>query len=1254
MGCRAQAAPARAVAAKASPAKAVAAKAAPAKATAKAAPARATAAKAAPARAAPARPATATAKAAPARAVAAKAAPAKAVAAPARATAAATAAKAQISTAKKEAREADIQKEQEQLASQYGADLQVKLKDLEKKLRDEFEEEKEELQLELDDFKGYVDLYKSEKQVVEKKLQQVEDENAALSKKVDTLQSEAKTSKEQLASQQDAAASAADPAELKHLKKELERTENELAKANDAAAEFELALAESQESLMEMEAEKEELAMDLETAQAENELYLEEKEVAESERDEALERMAQEGIDLDGAEVGEGEEERSKKLVAEKYKLTSALKKLHADFTKSQAEVAAKDEEIEGLRAEADKVGPLQQRCDAFGDAIEELKEQLDAALELESMVEDLTEKNLTLGEEKAATDAEMEGLMETIGMNEELEEQAELEKQDLQNEIDALEETLTEQMTVLSEYQNKNLDLERTVAQYRELVGEQKELLSSQKDAEATAIQAKEALLSRSSAGLSRTRDLAKRAEAAERMLISYGLAEMNARISKEQMNQVKSMLPDGVGGEELYVFDGMALLERLASKGELVAERLSSKFQFEDVDAVLAEIDEDKSEDKVDKKEKLHDMVTASKQAYPILRLVAKLRRLQSSMDGLPESTYKGAWSNIRRELGNHETTMEQLLSAVAMADDMDVIARVSEAAAPVEKMVEVVGRCMSVELDGVAKKLDEDVLHTVPGSLRVNTHATLALADCAAAGARAEWLLMKCHLPDDQLPEEVLKLEAKCKRMIDDVKVIKKRHALDIMTLDEDVAAVLPAELRVNVADDLLDVVNVLVMLRDQVGSSSRAVESAAEDTGDEGGVSLADENTEEAEPPTEGQESAAANPAIAEAMTSGLVQLSPLFEKVSDVVDKLKDRFAGVDSTISGSKAEVGKVTVVPSPWTLLSDSVRTYLSAAGDLEVSLAEKTEQLQEEAIITHALREDLEAAGEKLRPLQRALKDKEEKLAEEVTRADTTQKDYEVIKDAYDKLTQDLKAAEEEIIVLKKKGGIGRRGGGVTSSPARGLGGTPRKPGEGGEGGELTAEQLEEQMVEIKAMLGTVARLREAKKRAEKERARQRLGWLREPLPEATPTPPASSTASATKSVSLATASKCATELSNVLQSTRAAQARMKVIDLTPKAEGGLAPLQLLAAAQTELGQLATQRVNAAANGNSCVADATRGVAGRALTSFHREGSAADVAGASAVARLHIPGPGTGVARAAVVSALELSKLHASALRV
>ena len=59
---------------------------------------------------------------------------------------------------------------------------------------------------------------------------------------------------------------------------------------------------------MEMEAEKEELAMDLETAQAENELYLEEKEIAESERDEALQRMAQEGIDLDGAEVGQSEE----------------------------------------------------------------------------------------------------------------------------------------------------------------------------------------------------------------------------------------------------------------------------------------------------------------------------------------------------------------------------------------------------------------------------------------------------------------------------------------------------------------------------------------------------------------------------------------------------------------------------------------------------------------------------------------------------------------------------------------------------------------------------------------------------------------------------------------------------------------------------------------------------------------------------------------------------------------------------------
>ena len=45
-------------------------------------------------------------------------------------------------------------------------------------------------------------------------------------------------------------------------------------------------------------------------------------------------------------------------------------------------------------------------------------------------------------------------------------------------------------------------------------------------------------------------------------------------------------------------------------------------------------------------------------------------------------------------------------------------------------------------------------------------------------------------------------------------------RSRYALDITSLDEDVAAVLPEELRRNVADDLLDFVNILKTLRDQL--------------------------------------------------------------------------------------------------------------------------------------------------------------------------------------------------------------------------------------------------------------------------------------------------------------------------------------------------------------------------------------------------------------------------------------------------
>ena len=47
-----------------------------------------------------------------------------------------------------------------------------------------------------------------------------------------------------------------------------------------------------------------------------------------------MERLASEGIDVDSASaVGESTEERTKKLVQEKYQLTSAVRKRHRLFS---------------------------------------------------------------------------------------------------------------------------------------------------------------------------------------------------------------------------------------------------------------------------------------------------------------------------------------------------------------------------------------------------------------------------------------------------------------------------------------------------------------------------------------------------------------------------------------------------------------------------------------------------------------------------------------------------------------------------------------------------------------------------------------------------------------------------------------------------------------------------------------------------------------------------------------------------------
>jgi hypothetical protein len=223
------------------------------------------------------------------------------------------------------------------------------------------------------------------------------------------------------------------------------------------------------------------------------------------------------------------------------------------------------------------------------------------------------------------------------------------------------------------------------------------------------------------------------------------------------------------------------------------------------------------------------------------------------------------------------------------------------------------------------------------------------------------------------------------------------------VDALTVSEDVAAVLPTSLRQDVIEDLVACTRVLVMLRDSVGTAQKSVAAAAATTDEEVGAPIdADAVRPPRRPPrrppgrrlnprarqaVEGGDAPAADAEAAAKDGPDLLKvfqeqvmgggdspprrppaphapshrvaltlrpeppragLAAVFEKVADVIDKVKDRFAGVDTTISSSRSQAGAVRIATPPWKSLATAVRANLSRSGDLEVELNETAAALE------------------------------------------------------------------------------------------------------------------------------------------------------------------------------------------------------------------------------------------------------------------------------------------------------------------
>src|SRR5271170_4022985 len=102
---------------------------------------------------------------------------------------------------------------------------------------------------------------------------------------------------------------------------------------------------------------------------------------------------------------------------------------------------------------------------------IEDLKQQLDTALSAEDLLEELTERNLSLTEridEMRTTIEDLESLRE---LNDELEENHLAQERELREEVEFKDSLIREQSKRIQTAEETNLDYESTIMRFRELV---------------------------------------------------------------------------------------------------------------------------------------------------------------------------------------------------------------------------------------------------------------------------------------------------------------------------------------------------------------------------------------------------------------------------------------------------------------------------------------------------------------------------------------------------------------------------------------------------------------------------------------------------------------------------------------------------------------------------------------------------------------------------------------------------------------
>ncbi|KAM4708799.1 dynactin subunit 1 isoform 3-T3 [Discoglossus pictus] len=335
---------------------------------------------------------------------------------------------------------------------------------------------------------------------------------------------------------------------------------------------------------------------------------------------------------------------RLKEALVRMRDLSASEKQEHI---KVQKHLEKKNAELDNLRQQKEK---LQDEAAHMEKTIDELKEQVDAALGAEEMVETLAERNLDL-EEKVRELRETVSDLEAINeMNDELQENARETELELREQLDMATARVREAEKRVEAAQETVADYQQTIKKYRDLTAHIQEMnreLRNQQEASVEKEQQPSPEMFDFKIKFAETKAHAK--------AIEMELRKMEVSQANRHVSLLTSFMPDSFlrhGGDHDCILV-LLLIPRLICKAELISSQAQEKFE-------LSESNEEKAGMKGAVGEQ---MSFAAGLVYSLSLLQATLHKYEQALNKCSVEVYKKV-GMLYPEMSVHERSLDFLI--------------------------------------------------------------------------------------------------------------------------------------------------------------------------------------------------------------------------------------------------------------------------------------------------------------------------------------------------------------------------------------------------------------------------------------------------------------------------------------------------------------------------------------------------------------------------------------------------------------